>query len=93
MMEIRLTDEYRITGEPRNIVLEQLITPRSSEDGQVKDPYWKPVGYYGKLEHALNAVLDRKIEGAPVRDIQELKQFVAGVRDELVRAVKERGQA
>jgi len=74
-------------------VLEQLVTPKPGEGGEAKEPYWRPVGYYGQLEHALDAVLDRKIEGAPTQDLLELKRFILGVRDDLLRAVKERGQA
>lgn len=85
-MEIQLTDDYRITSEPRNIVLERRVTPQANS--KQTEPYWTQVGYYGRLEDALQAVLDREIEGAPVRDIESLRRFILGVRQDILNAVR-----
>lgn len=85
-MQIQIGDNFRITSEPRNIVLERRVTPRA--DAKDQTPYWTQVGYYGRLESALQALLDREIEQAPVQDIESLKRFILGVRNEIVQAVE-----
>lgn len=52
---IQLSDNYRLTSDPNNVILEQRYTTK-------KDLFaWKTVGYYSDIGRALTAYIEKNM--------------------------------
>jgi hypothetical protein len=77
-MNIELTKEWRIDTDPMNFMLQ---TRRVVQNGKTKgDVVWDTVGFYGNLDHALEAFLKHSMLRSDITGIDELKSLLASVR-------------
>ena len=68
-MIIPIDEGQRIVSNAYSWDLEVLITPKPG--GKRKEPYWKPIKYYGTLSQALHKALEREIRLHPAEGIAE----------------------
>lgn len=96
-MNIKLNEEYRITSDGvRNITLQKMTYIKNIETGELEPTgKYKDIGYYGKLEHCLDGILDREIIVSNVTSLNELIEVIKTVREEIktleIKIVKGRG--
>lgn len=84
-MNIKLNEEYRITSDGvRNITLQKMTYIKNIETGELEPTgKYKDIGYYGKLEHCLDGILDREIIVSNVTSLNELIEVIKTVREEI----------
>lgn len=85
-MKLRLSDNYQIETDTLNYIL-QKISIRQKGKNKGKEIV-SNIGYYGKIEHLLNALLEHKIKGLDAKDIHSLQAQIAGLKD----FIKEQGE-
>lgn len=96
-MNIKLNEEYRITSDGvRNITLQKMTYIKNIETGELEPTgKYKDIGYYGKLEHCLDGILDREIVVSNATTLNELIEVIKTVRKEIktleIKIVKGRG--
>ena len=77
-MTIELTEKWRIDTDPMNFILQ---SKRVVQGGKNKgDIVWDTIGYYGNLDHALQAFLKHSMLRSDVIDIAGLKSLIEDVR-------------
>lgn len=83
-MQIQISDKYRITSsDALNITVEQLAKPKGD-----KEPGWRAVGYFGKLEQALTFVLNRDIAASEATTLTGLKNDIQATREAMCAALR-----
>ena len=76
-----IIDNYKIESLPamRNLMLSELKTVKNKETGAEHEKYIF-IGYYGKLDWALNALLELKIKQSNIQSLVELKELIVGFK-------------
>ena len=76
-MEIQLNDNYRITSDKLNYILQKLIHPDPTHH-KTKDisPRWVDVGYYGNLSHLINSLIELEIKESEVNNLIDLNNKI-----------------
>lgn len=69
---IELDENYRITSDPYNYILQ-----RKSKTN------WATVGYYARIEHILDDILDMKIRESEVKSLTALQAQIRKIRKEI----------
>ena len=81
-MEIQITDDYVMTSDAYNFILNELAIVRQGENaGQRR---LRPIGYYSRVEDLVEGIIDRKMRSSITRTmkafIQEHRALVADIR-------------
>ena len=87
-MEIQINDKYKLTTDELNVILCKKVDHKKKDS---KGPGWKPVGYYQKMEHALDRLVDEKIYESGAVSFEALKLEIAELRFEVVSAFAKEG--
>lgn len=81
MLEIRLHDDYRITTDKYQYVLQER---RIVKEGKAAgEEAWDIIGYYSKLEHALERFVDIRVKSSDLTSIKELIDLQRKLRKEV----------
>ncbi|MGF9909536.1 hypothetical protein [Brevibacillus porteri] len=89
-MQIDINESFRITNDgSHNFIIEERKLIRSTKEG-VADRYeWKEVGYYGRAEIALDAIVDKVELRSDLRgDVNDLKRQRQQLADDVRKALK-----
>ena len=84
-MEIQIDKNWKITARPLNIELNKLTKKKNGDTG------WAVVGYYQKMEHALDRLVDEKVYESGAVSFDALKSELAELRSEVVSAFSGKG--
>lgn len=75
MMKIQITDDYVMTSDAYNFILNEVqVIQEGSNAGKTR---LKPVGYYSRVEDLVEGVIDRKMRSSTIRT---MKGFIAAHR-------------
>jgi len=78
-MIIKLTDNYQISTDSLNYILQKrVIVTKGENEGKERI---ENVGYYGKIERLLNALLEIKIKDLDVDSITSLQAEISRLED------------
>lgn len=77
-MEIKICDDYRLTSDPHNIILEQRKV--NKKNGQ---EYWIVDSFHRTVEQALDALLQKRIRESEATTIKELRAEIREVRKQI----------
>ena len=91
-MLIQINDNIRITSDPNNIIIQKRYEKKPKEGASQIEYGWKDVGYYGKLEHAAQRLLDSLMKESEAVGIKNLLAELERMKDEVVKAVRESGK-
>ena len=81
-MDIKLKGNYVITSDNNQFILSKvLVKQKSSEE------YYSSVGFYGSLEHALNAYTKNVILQSEATSIKELLDELASIKQYLKESI------
>lgn len=84
-MNIELNDQYRINKDNHNYILQEKKYPDPNSKF-TKDPNayrWIDVGYYGKLKHLVDGLIEREVKTSTVEDIRDIVHLVETVKEEI----------
>ena len=91
-MELRLTDDYRLTTDAYNYILQKRRVIQDEESENFGKESWSNVSYHGRFKDVISKLIDLEIKQSDVTDLQELEDLIFMVeRDislELERAFK-----
>lgn len=89
-MLIQINETTRITSDSKNIIIQKRYEKKKkpSKDVQEIDFGWKDVGYYGRLENALCALLERIANESGAETVSGLLGELERMKNEIVKAVK-----
>ena len=80
-MKIKINDEYRVSTDSDNFILEQS---RIAEKGKHKgERVWKQEGFYTTFDNALTGLLRRKLLGCDAETVEQLRAVVKGVQGDI----------
>lgn len=82
-MEIKICDNYRLTSDPYNIILEQRKV--NKKNGQ---EYWTADSFYRTVEQALDALLQKRIRGSEATTLKELRNEVREAKEQIAACLK-----
>ena len=77
-MDIQIDKNWKITSRPLNIELCRLTQKKKGGTG------WAVVGYYQKIEHALDRLFDENIYESGATSLNELKKDIEVLRRKVV---------
>ncbi|MDO6851067.1 hypothetical protein Q4S57_24460 [Priestia megaterium] len=63
-MEIMVGQNYKITSDALNIVLNKKYFKKDKEGNVTTDEAFKQIGYYNSLHSALEALIEKEIKGS-----------------------------
>ncbi|MGE5631341.1 MAG: DUF5405 family protein [Caulobacteraceae bacterium] len=85
-MIIYLNEQYRLTSEPLNIMLEEKkIVKEGKNAGQTR---WNTIGYYSNLEQAVSNVFKRQIQTSEIEGIQNIIDEIKTATKTLCTAIR-----
>jgi len=87
-MEIMVGQNYKITSDPLNIVLNKKYFKKDKQGNVTEEEAFKQIGYYNTLNSALNALIEKEIKGSDAISLDELKKYVEGVKEDIFEALK-----
>ena len=78
-MIIKLTDNYQISTDSLNYILQKrVIVTKGENEGKERI---ENVGYYGKIENLLNALLEIKIKDLDIDNIASLQAEISHLKN------------
>lgn len=83
-MEIKINDQWKIKSNELNVI---LCKRKKNKKGEV---VWKSVGYYPKIEQAIDRLFDENIYDSGATSFEELKNDIIKFRQDVVRAVNQK---
>ncbi|QQO38667.1 replication initiation protein [Bacillus phage BCPST] len=86
-MEIQVTENYRITTKPLNVVIEKRYEKQKEGKGTGEFGY-KEDGFYPNLESACVAIINKEIIGCDVTTVEDLKSFIQKAVMDIRKATK-----
>lgn len=93
-LDIPVNKDYHLTSDSFNIILKQrrVVDPTKAPNweelkkkGASPEPRdtWKEIGYYKKIEYAMNAIVDKTILESNAESIPELLEEIRKIRREI----------
>lgn len=80
-LEIQLSEEYRITADKRQFIMQRFITPKPKEGDKPKDPYWKSETFHNSLDGLLVHYAQMSLRLSDVKSLamalKEMKNIVS----------------
>lgn len=76
-MDIRIGDKYAIQSDSYNIVLREKRIKGEDSKNPGKE-YWIDIGYYAKLDQAVEALIDLRVKQS---DVNSLLEAIAVMRE------------
>jgi hypothetical protein len=73
-MNIQVTDNYRITSDQHNFILERRI--ENKEGGKRK---WKQIEFYTKLDYVFAAIREHLLRESSAKDVSALLEAVKDI--------------
>ena len=86
-MQVEINDNYRISTDPHNYILEtkRIAGEKSAEPGKVM---WDAVGFYSSFGGVINGCLSHGIENNDLRDVQEVKDYLDTLGSEILKSLQ-----
>lgn len=88
-MNIPIGDNYRIVSDPNNLILlrKRVSDPNHHFSSGVPKVSWEVEGYFGRVEHLVNRLVDKNILTSEATSLEELKKEVIETKEVLVKEI------
>jgi len=83
-MEIRLTNDYKLVTDSLNYILQKRNVVKNKDSENYGNETWSSIGWYGKLEHLVNKLIELEIKQSDVDQLHELITVVLDVEKRIV---------
>ena len=80
-MEIKLHDDYRLTSDRYQYILQERKVPQKGKN--IGKEYWDNIGYYSKLQNALDDYIDMRVKLSDVKSITEIINHLKELKKEV----------
>ena len=87
-MEI-LLDNYKLTTDRYNVIVEKKQTPKRKRSESGGQDYWISYGYYTNFTDAFLALLSFRMKDSDVKSLKELKTALQEASLEIVKTVQD----
>ncbi len=85
-IQIQLNKEYRIGTDTYNFILQKLrVQKEGKNEGQ---EFWENESYHSDLAGVLNAYITAKVKNSDCSNMEELKNFVINIENEIMEITK-----
>ena len=86
-MQIEINDNYRISTDPHNYILEEkhVAGEKSAEPGAVR---WNAVGFYSSLGGSINGCLSWSVKTEDLRGVQEVRNYLDTLGSEILKSLQ-----
>lgn len=82
-MNISVGNKYLIISEdPLNLTLKEKYIKKDKTLG------YKPLGYFSKMEHVCNFILDREIKCSDAQSLAELRSVILKTKEDILKALE-----
>lgn len=72
-MILKINDDYRITTDSMNIMLEKKkVIENNTKTHKIGDVVWNIIGYYSEFEHAYNAAIKHGILTSDLKGLRAI---------------------
>ena len=80
-MEIKLHDDYRLTSDRYQYILQERRISQKGEN--IGKEYWGNIGYYSNLQIALDDYVDKRVKLSDVKSITEIINHLKELKKEV----------
>jgi hypothetical protein len=87
-MDIQINDQFKLTSDPLNIVLEESYEKNRENESDPIERGWRKVGYYGSIESACLDILKRSINKSDSDTLYGLLKKIETVEENIISAIK-----
>ena len=89
-MNITIGQNYKITSDPINVVLNRIYEKKQGDKPLAEgEKYgYKQIGYYTTVERACQALLNYEINTSDAENLAELMDVMTKCRDQITEATK-----
>lgn len=88
-MEIMIGKDYKITSDPLNVILNKRYVQKDKEENVIEENAFKQIGFYPNLKSACIGLLTKGVNSSDAQSIEGLKDYIAAVEKNIVKAVGE----
>ena len=85
-MNIRLSEDYQITSDKYQYMLQERKVPTKGEN--IGKEYWDNIGYYNKLQTVLEDYVDMRVRTSNKNSVAELITYLKEIKKEVTNMMK-----
>ena len=89
-MEIMIGENYKITSDAYNVILNQRYDKKDKE-GNVIGEDFKQIGFFRNLEKACLFLVDRYLKQSEAETVDELCEEIGILKQDIIQAVNDYG--
>lgn len=86
MINIKINEDYRVTSDPLNYMLQERYIIQSGKNKG--EPAWKTLGYHTTLEQTLMHYLEYGVKNSNAENIVELSDTINNIKKEIREVLK-----
>jgi hypothetical protein len=83
-----INKEYKIESDGLNITVLRFRPSNEKPDGTMSKESCNPEAYFGKLESALNYLVDKKVKETELKDLKTVLKAIEETKSEILKALK-----
>lgn len=87
-MEIQINNQFKLTSDPLNIVLEESYEKKKENENNPIEIGWRKVGFFGTIESACLDILKRSIKKSDADTLSGLLKIIENVEKNIISAIK-----
>lgn len=76
-------DKYKVESDELNVTLYELYTPKRGKLAGRSD--WRGIGFYGTLKGAIDALVNKEINGTGLKDLQDVYKKIEELKGTLIK--------
>lgn len=85
-MNIRLNEDYQLTSDRLQYILQERKVPEKGKN--IGKEYWDNVGYYSKLQNAIDDYIDMRVRASDAKSIAEIITHIKELKKEIIALVE-----
>lgn len=85
-MNIRLNEDYQLTSDRLQYILQERKVSTKGEN--IGKEYWDNVGYYSKLQNAIDDYIDMRVRASDAKSIAEIITHIKELKKEIIALVE-----
>ena len=79
---------YKVESDNLNVILSEWHKPSKKKDGTMTKGLWTPIGFYSRIDHALQALVNMKVKETELNDLKTVLTKIEEVEKEIMEAIK-----
>lgn len=85
-MNIRLNEDYQLTSDRLQYILQERKVPEKGKN--IGKEYWDNIGYYSKLQNAIDDYIDMRVRASDAKSIAEIITHIKELKKEIIALVE-----